>query len=421
MSLRDVVLLQKRELEKRLEEPYVERDLRKPTLGNHLIKVVIGPRRAGKSFFAMHVLEELRPFGYVNFDDERLVDLANCDELLAAIDSVWGSPKHLLLDEIQNLPKWELFANRLQRQGYELIVTGSNAHLLSKELATHLTGRHVPITLFPFSFAEYLRARGRQQMTEAETRESLIQYLNEGGLPEPVVKEIDGRQYRATLWDAVLYKDIMRRARIRSVQGMEDLATYLLSNFASEYSLNRLSQVTRCRSVRTVEKYLDLLDEAFLFFSISRFSYKVREQVHSNRKIYCTDNGFVTARGFQTSPNTGRLAENAVGVVLKKRELAGDVQVFFWKSMGQEEVDFVIREGISVKELMQVCWNLDATLTRNREIRALLKASRELECDTLTVVTQDLEGEEEVEWFGFKGRIRFSPLWKWLLGQSMVC
>lgn len=172
------------------------------------------------------------------------------DQLVASVNEVYGRPQHLLLDEIQNLPKWELFVNRLQRQGFRLILTGSNAHLLSSELSTHLTGRHLPIMLFPFSFRESLRARDGH-LTEPEISEALQAYVRQGGYPEPLLRDMDRGFYLNTLWDSILYKDIVRRRRIRSVAGIEDLASYLLANVSREYSLNRLVSVTQCKSVHT--------------------------------------------------------------------------------------------------------------------------------------------------------------------------
>src|SRR3989338_8397577 len=147
-EIKERTILQKREIEVKLKEKYIERnqDLK---LNNDLIKVIVGPRRAGKSFFAIHFLNKRGKFGYVNFDDEKLVEVENYDEIITAMNSVYDNPKFVLFDEIQNLPKWELFVNRLQRQGYNLVITGSNSHLLSRELSTHLTGRHIPITLLP--------------------------------------------------------------------------------------------------------------------------------------------------------------------------------------------------------------------------------------------------------------------------------
>jgi predicted AAA+ superfamily ATPase len=223
--LHDVVELQRRELESRLAERYVRRQVSVPVRDDGLIKVVIGPRRCGKSFLAMHLLAQGTAHGYLNFDDERLVDVADYDRLIAAVNAVYGSPRHLLLDEIQNLPRWELFVNRLQRQGLRLILTGSNAHLLSGELATHLTGRHLPIVLFPFSFAESLQAvSGRH--TDPELAELFRRYVSDGGYPEPLLRDLDRGFYLRTLWDSILYKDIVRRRRVRSAAGIDDLARY---------------------------------------------------------------------------------------------------------------------------------------------------------------------------------------------------
>ncbi len=414
---RDVMLLQKREIEQQLQERYIEREIDPRKFSGDLINVIMGPRRAGKSFFAMHAVQELGSFGYVNFDDERLSQLEDYDELVAVLDSLYEKPKHLLLDEVQNLPRWELFVNRLQRQGYRLTITGSNAHLLGSELATHLTGRHVQIVLFPFSFSEYLHSLARE-LTEREKAEALRRYVETGGYPEPLLKEINRRDYLITLLRSILYKDIVARHRIRSPQGLEDLATYLMSNVAQEYSYNTLARATRFRSVHTVEKYLRHLEEAFLFFSLRRFSYKVREQIRSNRKVYCTDNGLVTSTSFRFSPDLGKLYENIVAIALHRRALSGELEVYFWKSPQQDEVDFVVKQGLRVTQLIQVCLNLDDPRTKEREVRSLLKASERLKCDELLVITESNEREEEASWFGVHGRIRFMPMWRWFSGQG---
>lgn len=415
--LRDVLLLQKRELVNRLKERYVERNVNERKLDNDLIKVIIGPRRAGKSFLAMKLISRLGRFGYVNFDDERLAQIDDYDELVTALDTLYENPKHLLLDEIQNLPDWELFANRLQRQGYDLTITGSNAHLLSSELATHLTGRHVQIVLFPFSFSEYLRAIG-EELTAMEKVEALRRYSEDGGYPEPMLKNLDRRDYLSTLLRSILYKDIVVRHHIRSPQGLEDLATYLMSNVAQEYSLNRLKKLTHFKSVHTVDKYLRHLEEALLFFSVRRFSYKVRNQVSTNRKVYCTDNGLVSSTSFRFSSDLGKLYENLVAVDLRKTQLEGGLEFYFWKSPQQEEVDFVIKQGLRITELIQVCVDTTGSKTRDREIRALLKASRALNCDNMLILTENVERDEEARWHDLQGKIRFVPLWKWFRRET---
>ncbi|MFH1974998.1 MAG: ATP-binding protein [Pseudomonadota bacterium] len=412
--LRDIVLVQKRELENRLQEKYVEREIPLPwDLGNDLIKVIIGPRRAGKSFYAVHLLQQAGSYGYVNFDDERLTAVGDNDEIISAVNAVYNNPRYLLLDEIQNLPRWEMFANRLQRQGFRLLITGSNANLLSSELATHLTGRHAVAVLFPFSFGEYLSTSGDQR-TEVEKKDALDTYAEQGGYPEPLLKNIDRRDYLRTLLQSTLYKDIVKRYKIRSVQGIEDLALYLMSNIAREYSFNILSGVTKCRSVHTVEKYIRYLQEACLVFSLPRFSFKLKDQAGYNKKIYCTDNGMAVSAGFRFSPDRGALYENLVAVALKKKEIAGRISLFYWKGTQNEEVDFVVKEGLHISQLIQVCTDISNPKTLKREMRALIKASQELHCDELLLLNDRINRTETIKWQDAERQVRLIPLCQWL-------
>jgi predicted AAA+ superfamily ATPase len=204
------------------------------------------------------------------------------------------------------------------------------------------------------------------------------------------------------------------RHRIRLPQGLENLATYLMSNVAQEYSHKTLATVTGLRSAATVEKYLRYLEEAFLFFSVRRFSFKVREQARLNPKVYCTDNGLAGSASFRFSSDVGKLFENLVAIALRRSQLDGELDFYFWKGPQQEEVDFVVKRGLRVTQLIQVCQRLDDPRTKDREIQALLKASEQLSCDDLVILTERDEGEERVSWFGRTGTIRFVPLWKWL-------
>ncbi|MEM3127289.1 MAG: ATP-binding protein [Candidatus Woesearchaeota archaeon] len=412
--IRTKLLLQRRELEKKSQEKYIERitdDYKK--FDTDLIKAIIGPRRAGKSFFAIHFLNK-KSYGYANFDDEELASLTDYDELIAEIDALYNKPKFLFLDEMQNLPKWELFVNRLQRQGYNIILTGSNSKLLSKELSTHLTGRHFPIIVFPFSFKEYLETEERE-LTQQEIKSKLNDYVVYGGYPEPLVKKINYKEYLSVLFDSILFKDVVKRFKIRHTQAIESLARFLLGNIAREYSYNNLAKVAKFKSVFTVQKYLDYLEESFIFFKFERFSPKIKDQIASNKKIYCIDNGFVYAEAFKLSPDLGRLYENTVAIELKKMEMKGKAEIYFWKNPEQEEVDFIIKQGLKITQLIQVCYDVSNIETKQREIRALLKASKELKCKKLLIITEDYEKEENAEWFGYKGKIKYIPLWKWLL------
>ena len=415
--LQDVIATQKRDIEESLRAPYVERRVRASALSPDMVTAILGPRRAGKSFFALHYLASSGPFGYANFDDERLVQVDDYDQILAAIDVVYNRPRALLFDEIQNLPRWELFVNRLQRQGCRLVLSGSNAHLLSGELATHLTGRHLPVVLLPFSFAEYVSAVATRGV-QAESRELLVRYLSDGGFPEPLLRDVDRRTYLSTLLESTIYKDVVRRFKLRSARAIDDLMVYLLSNIATEMSPSALAGVAGCRSHHTVEKYLGYLERTLLLFRLPRFDYSVKKQMSHNKKIYCIDNGYITSRGFSSSPNYGKLAENLVAVCLKKREMEGRASIYFWKNPEQEEVDFVVKEGPRVVSLIQVCWNVDSPRTHDREIRALLKGARDLRCDDLIVLNESRDETEHAEWYGLKGDVKFVPLWEWLLAEA---
>lgn len=233
------MLDQQREFRALLDRPYVTRRVSIPSGIEDLVRVVIGPRRACKSVFSAHLAIAENPgCGYVNFDDERLAGITDTDGLLAALDSAYGNPGLILLDEIQNVPNWELWANRLQRQGRRLMLTGSNAHLLSSELATHLTGRHFSIPMLPFSFAEFLEASSKAGApgTSAEKTEACRSYSRCGGGPEVVLKKMDGAVYLKMLTSAVIHKDIVTRHRLRAPQALDALALCLLSQPGGVYA-----------------------------------------------------------------------------------------------------------------------------------------------------------------------------------------
>lgn len=414
--LRDVILTQKAELEKALNETYVERDIEPFSLEHNLIKVVMGPRRAGKSFFCLHTLNTQSKFGYVNFDNEALINIENYDDLIAEIKHAYLDPQVLFFDEIQNIPKWELFVNRLQRQGYNIVVTGSNSTLLSSELATHLTGRYIPTTVLTFSFHEYLKAKKTDlnQLTTQEQETLLTDYLKSGGYPETITKKLDPNQYLSVLFDSIIYKDIIKRHNIRKGPDIERLAIYILSNIASDSSYLSLAQAVGIKSSITAQKYISFLEEAYIIFTINRFSFKTK-QVGQNKKMYAYDNGLIEAKAFKASPNYGKLFENCVALKLKKKAVEKKIELFYWRNQQNEEVDFVIKKGTQIVELIQACYLLENPKTRDREVRALLKTGKELGCNKLTILTLREEKQEIHEWFGIKGTINYEPLGKWLL------
>lgn len=415
--LRDVIVTQKAELEEQLRRHYVERRLASQYVTEtDLIRVIIGPRRAGKSTLAVNLLRKLGGGGYANFDDERLADLTDADALIAAIDEVYGRPRHVLFDEIQNFPRWELLVNRLHRAGRRLLLTGSNANLLGDELATHLTGRHQCIALLPFSFAEALSAVGAEH-TAAQTAAAFESYVMDGGYPEPLLRGVNRTDYLRDLVRATLLKDVVRRHRIRSSAGLEDVAHYFFSNTAKEFSFRTIAAVARVTSPTTAEKYTRLLAEAFLVFSLNRFTFKARERAMGNKKAYAIDPALAVCLGTRPGQDIGRLAENVVAIALWRRHLAGEIELAFWKNKEHEEVDFVIRERGRALRLIQVCWDLSDPRTRAREFRALVKAGADLRCDDLWCLGGNDGGEENFTWNGRTARIRVTPIEQWLARQ----
>lgn len=422
--IKNIVLQHRQEKEELLARQYIPREQlndAKKLLKTDLIKVIIGPRRAGKSVFGALLLKGEK-FAYLNFDDEDLLKVKNYNQIIQALLEVYPRADFYFFDEVQNLVNWEIFVNKLQRRGYNLILTGSNAKLLSQELASSLTGRHFPIEILPFSFREFLLAKDfvfkKKDLNLPDKKAAFLNYLDEylhsGGFPEVVVKNLEAKTYLKTLFDAVLLKDVVKRRRVRFSQKIYDLATYLAANFASQFTFNKLKNTLEFRSVKTVQDYLGYLEEAYLVLSLNRFSFKSKEQIRAPRKTYLVDNGFIFAKSFQFSPNTGRLMENLVLVELLRKGYRLNEGVFYYQTRNRREVDFVIKKGSRIQQLIQVCHQTDELETKKREIKSLLEASGELNCQNLLILTQDFEAEEQVK----DKKIKFLPLWQWLLTKS---
>lgn len=422
ISFKDTVLKQKSEKERLLSLSYIQRtkeEQARKWLDSDLIKVVVGPRRAGKSIFSLMLLKD-RPFAYFNFDDESLPGRKpfDYDGLMKELHFAYGGIKNILFDEIQNLPKWELFINRLQREGYNIMITGSNAKLLSQELATALTGRHIPLEILPFDFKEYLKAKKYPSApiysSLPEEKAGLLGlldgYLRNGGFPELVVNNLDPQGYLGVLFDSLLFKDVVKRHKVRFSQQLDDLGSYLINNVSSAYSLRKLVNILGFRSGVTLEKYLSYLTEAYLIFILERYSPKAGERIRSPKKIYAVDNGFVSAKAVQHSPDTGKLMENLVFVELVKRGYKPNRDLFYYKTRNNREVDFVLKKGTEETELIQVVYQTKDEATEQREIKALTEAEEELKTGKLTIITWD--DKRQVKKGG--ATIDFVPLWEWL-------
>ncbi|MGB9728571.1 MAG: ATP-binding protein [Thermoprotei archaeon] len=423
-----VVVSQKEEMEEKFKrEVIIKREPEIASLKKFLIYpnilVILGIRRSGKSVFSWQVFEN-EVFGYINFDDERLygIKAKDLDLVLQAFYELYGDIDHIILDEPQNVEGWELFANRLRRTK-KVIITGSNSRLLSGELATYLTGRHIDFTLMPFSFREYLSYKNVSLSKEdfysiqkiADVKRRLEEYMKIGGMPEVYMF---GREILVRIYSDIIEKDILKRVKIRMKNTFKELVKYLISNIASEFTIRKISHIFDVKDVHTVRNWIDALENSYLFFILERYSPKLKQQIIAPKKIYCIDNGLVNAISFRTTERYGKLMENLVAVELlrKKNYWYNSLEIFYWKDYQQNEVDFVLKDGLQIKQLIQVTHASSKNEIDEREIKALMKASNELKCKNLTIITWDYEDELNID----NRKVKCIPLWKWLLYKDIL-
>lgn len=369
-------------------------------LCNPLIKLITGPRRVGKSVFALLMLQG-KNFAYLNFDDSELLEKWNEDLVMATLDEVYPGYEYMLLDEIQNLPEWDLWVSKLYRRGKNLVITGSNARMLSSEMATVLTGRYLQIEMLPFSLGETLcwRNAGSDREEEAARTEALTDdYMRNGGYPETIRSRSITRNYLSTLFDSILLKDVARRHKVRNTSDLYNLASYLLSDFCNPVSVNDLAGDLGLSSVATTKKFCDYLSEPYLFFYLPRFNNKLKLMAKAPKKVYVVDNGFVQGAAFNLSENLGRLLENQIFVELMRRGYTPGKTLFYYRTRNDREIDFVTCNGVKVEQLVQVCYDMSSPKTRKRELDALAEAAGELRCDNLVIVTGS--HDETIEWRG---------------------
>lgn len=382
-----------------------------------LIKVITGPRRAGKSVFAFLSLKGTN-FGYINFDDDQLINVKS-DELLKSIFEVYGEVKVLFFDEIQNYPNWELFINKLHRKGYNITLTGSNSNLLGKELSTSLTGRYLNYQILPFNFIEILRSKNFDihdinfEIPEIKGKilNLLSDYLKLGGYPEIVIKDFDYKEYLETLIEAILFKDIVKRYNLRSPQSLYNLFLNILNSYRKEISFQSLMRNSDLNSIKSIQKYVSYLEESYLIKLLNRFSFKVKERIKAPKKIYALDNGIISSKSFRFIENYGRALENLVFVELVKSGLRPNENIYYYKSKNQREIDFVIKEELRVTKLIQVVYDISNEDVLNREIKGLIDGSKETNCKELIIISWDLESKEK-----YNGQeINIIPFWKFLI------
>lgn len=399
--MKTTILNQRAERDELLSRLYQQRHTKYDAdelLQNSLIKLITGPRRVGKSVFALLMLQG-KNFAYLNFDDNQLLEKWDEDLAMSALDDVYPDYDFMLLDEIQNLPDWDLWVSKLYRRGKNLIITGSNANMLSSEMATVLTGRYLQIEMLPFSLDETMRWKNISPDREEQAAQAIVladDYMRNGGYPETIPARGITKSYLSTLFDSILLKDVAQRHNVRNTTDLYNLATYLLSNFCNPISANELAGELGLSSVATTKKFCDYLNEPYLFFYLPRFNNKLKLMNKAPKKVYVVDNGFVQSTAFNLSENLGRLLENQVFVELLRRGYIPGQTLFYYRTRNDKEIDFVTRKGAKVEQLIQVCYDMTSERTRKRELAALVEAAEELHCDNLLVITNSQE--EKIEW-----------------------
>ncbi len=380
--------------------------------------VITGLRRAGKSTFLVQIAQKYyaqEDFFYTHFEDERLLDFSvdDFEKLLVHQIEMFGDHRCFFLDEIQNVKGWEVFVRRLLDNGYKVFITGSNASLLSRELGTRLTGRYVPIELYPFSFNEYLRLNLKSEKLthfpavlssseEAILLRSFDAYMQEGGIPEALL--YPAANAHQGIYQDVLYRDIITRHNVEQVKALKELSAYLLSNVARPFAYSKLRQLVSLGSLNTVKNFIDYLENSWLFFTINLYAFSVKKQQIAPKKIYSIDTGMVRSLGFYSSEDSGRLFENIVFLELHKKY----GELFYYKSKTGHEVDFLSRKN---HLLFQACIDFEDKEVRQRELRGLIESAKELGWKQGQILT--LNQEEEFEQDDI--RITVLPLQSWIL------
>ena len=417
-TLEFILTDQQEEMEARAEETLCQRPEEKLIdLKSTQAQAVIGVRRSGKSTLCYLALQKQGvKYAYADFDDERLVDLqANqLNDVLEVLYKIYGDFNYLLLDEIQNVEGWHLFVNRLLRRKMHIIITGSNAKLLSSELATHLTGRNKEIPLYPFSFKEYCimkQVDTGKRTTKAEgfRRAAFDEYLKQGGFPELLAIE-DNKNYVSTLVDNILERDIEQRYKIAYKAAFEQLAHHLLNISPAIVVTTDLADLFHFKSEHTAKNYVGYLKQAYMLLGIQKYSHKSKQRT-VQEKVFAVDVAMMDQReNAFAGENLGHRLETIVAVhLIRKCKMEGNDVYYLSDRSG--ECDFVVCKGNNVEQCIQVSYDISADKTRKREINGLLLAARQTRCTNLLLLTD--HDSEVIQQDGY--RIKVQPVHEWSL------
>ena len=415
-TLEVILTDQQEELEARCKDYLCHREEEKLIgLKSPQAQVVIGVRRSGKSTLCFQALESADvKYAYADFDDERLqgIDAGQLNELLEVLYKIYGDFEYLFLDEIQDVDGWHLFVNRMLRKKMHVVITGSNAKLLSSELATYLSGRAKEIHLYPFSFAEYCAMKGidtERQSTKAEgiRRAAFDEYMRHGGFPE-LLSISDKRAYVSALVDNILKRDIEQRYNISYKAAFEQLAQHLLNVSPTSIVTTDLADTFHIKSEHTVKNYLAYLRQAFILIGIRKYTAKSKVRV-TQEKVYAVDVALMNQRADAfAGDNLGWRLKTVVLLHLMKRCKQNGWDLYYLKERSRE-CDFIVCSGKTVMQAIQVSYDTAAEKTRKREINGLLLANRQTQCENLLLLTDHEYGDMVKDGH----RITIRPVYDW--------
>lgn len=412
------------------EPPFVDRELTDKLLSWLKRKEIIGllgVRRCGKTTLMLLLIHEVlkttseKNVFFIKCDDERVAKENLIDDCISTYKELIN-PKgrvYVFIDEIQEVNNWEKTLKRIYdlSEDVKLLITGSNFSMLKDELSSKLAGRIAYFTLYPFSFREFINNRMKLKdelslfTKKSEIKHYFLEYSEFGAFPEVVLEknETMKNQLIQFYYDTIIYRDIIKKREIRNAAKMEQMINILLQNISNNVNFTKIGK-TVLLSTDTVVEYVKYLQDAFFIFTIPVFSYSLKTQEVNPKKVYCIDTGLRNAKGFRFSKDYGRLIENIVFIELKRRYSSSPLtEIFYWRDKDQKEVDFLVKDGIKIKQVIQVCWDLKEN--KEREVNNLITAMKELKLNEGLVITEYLESQEIID----SKKITFIPLWKWLL------
>jgi uncharacterized protein len=359
-----------------LNETGIEREiLPKISADMKMVQILSGIRRSGKSTLLRQLMKKTKKFYYLNFEDIRLTNfkITDFERLDEVFKENFGESEHYFFDEIQNAPEWEKYIRQKHDEGKKIIVTGSNASLLSNELGTKLTGRHLTYEIFPFSYKEMLKLKNKKA-----GQETVIEYLEKGGFPEYLKNE--KIEILQELLNDILARDIIARHKIKDAKTIKELTLYLISNIGKEISYNKLKELLNIGSTNTVTTYISFLEDCFLIFALPKFSYSYKKTIMNPKKIYAIDTGIIKANTTSFMKDDGRILENAVFLHLRKE----CKEIFYFKE--KKECDFLIKEKNKITQAIQVCYELTED-NKEREIEGLKEAVEKFKLEKGIIIT----------------------------------